>query len=670
MKFLETAIYSVILKTCYYLEETGRKDSFERFPYLGVLAERLTEKDLEEYRCSKELSAKRYRELMVLIGGETDTVLQTAIDLCLAAMQVPEFASCLNYYTGNYVTLQLAYQLEGIEYPDYSDVEKKLKCIELVCRVDWRKEPVHYAQIEGNNRLLSYLMGEESMDPALNGWAECFSGEDNLHPMFIRGSMAAEGAEFIKEGGMVIQISGKGGRRFLSKHTARLLEKEILLTDTAKFPLPGGRDFEEMRTHLLREVFLRKGMICIYGLTREWMAEGKVTEKDFWDFAVLPFCRAGIPVIICSEHGIGFHSGAGAGQKCIELKEISRQEREEVWRGFSELYGFTVDCAGYSVRYRLSASEIAKAAKIWLNTRGTGTEDMEFSRICYEILCAGEPDTAGTIIRPSVKFSDLIVPEQTKKILNQICCGAAKSYQLYEEWNLKQKYPYGRAMTVLMAGPPGTGKTMTAHVLAGELGVLLYQVDLSHILDKYIGETEKHLEKVFDFAEKTNMLLFFDEADSMFGRRGEVTEGKDRYANMEVSYLLQRIEQYEGIIVLATNFYHNIDKAFLRRMKYVLQYQPPEKTLRLKMWKSCIPNELPMEELDFIYLAEQFEMPGGMIKNIIFYACVTALYEKKKLNMEHVLSAVKAEYEKMERNVDREFWGKYGHLMLEEREEI
>lgn len=204
---------------------------------------------------------------------------------------------------------------------------------------------------------------------------------------------------------------------------------------------------------------------------------------------------------------------------------------------------------------------------------------------------------------------------------------------------------------------------MTAHALAKELGIPLYQVDLSHVLDKYIGETEKHLEQIFAFAAKARPVLFFDEADSLFGKRGEVTEGKDRYANMEVSYILQRIEQFDGVVVLATNFYNNIDKAFLRRMKYVLKYQSPDAEIRRSIWEDCLPPQLPREELDLDFLACQFDFTGGMIKNVVYVACVMAVQQGTNLTMEHILLAVRAEYEKMERTVTKDVWGEYGYLL-------
>lgn len=435
----------------------------------------------------------------------------------------------------------------------------------------------------------------------------------------------------------------------------------------------------QFQTALFHELFFHKGMLCIYGVTGEFLRAMQMEEGDFLKKLVLPFLENGTGVILCTGTEVHFPGEGRFFVPCVELEELTRAEREAVFRGFAELYGFSMDCGQYSVRYRLSASEIARALGLWRSVESEGaeertqcvgaenrkTEEMRFSGICYEILQEEQEKSLGKVLYPSVALTDLKVPVSFGETLGQICCSMKEGHRIFEEWNLTGQYPYGRAVTVLLAGPPGTGKTMTAHGLARELGIPLYQVDLSHIMDKYIGETEKHLEQVFAFAEKTNMILFFDEADSLFGKRGEVTEGRDRYANMEVSYILQRIEQFEGMVVLATNFYNNIDKAFLRRMKYVLKYQLPDEAIRRSIWESCLPPELPGAELNVDYLAGQFEFTGGMIKNVVFNACVMAKYEGGQLDMEHILRAIRAEYEKMEWTVSKGMWGEYEYLMDE-----
>lgn len=673
MSFLETTIYRIIVRSYIYLEQTGRENSFDRFPFLRVLTERLTEEALEEWQFDTGLQAQRYRRLlsrMIEDDSPKTDILCTAFDLCLATMYVPEFTAYLTYYTGNPATIQLACEIEGFGYVDYSVVCQILKKIDKACLVDWENPLLPYAAITGDNLLLAYLTGETDMTQILHGQAVQFWQGAKLHPMFIRKNLAEEGARWLEDSqisfhGRVLHICGKGGRRFLAKHISLILRKKLLLISgrgCSCFFESGG---ETQKRNLVRCAFLQEAAVCIHDITASLLSQLQTTEEAFLISVVLPFLEANIPVILCTDSDVRFLSVDQIPVWNLELKETTREEREAVFHGFGDLYHLSIDPSLYSVRFRLSASEIAKAVET-LPCKSQ-REAKELSKICDTILYSKQKQILGKILYPSVSFADLKVPESIQSTLGHICTSVKEGYRIFEDWNLKHLYPYGRAVTVLITGPPGTGKTMTAHVIANELGIALYQVDLSLVMDKYIGETEKHLEQIFSFAERSNPVLFFDEADSLFGKRGEVAEGKDRYANMEVSYILQRIEQFDGIVILATNFYHNIDKAFLRRMKYVLKYQAPDKSLRKCIWEACLPPELPRESLDIDFLAQQFDLTGGTIKNAIYIGCVMAIHEGIPLNMRHIMRAVKAEYEKMERMVTKDMWGTYGYL-IEDRD--
>ena len=670
MKYVETAINIAITRTYYYMENLGRVNSFEHFPYLAMLCGSLTEEDVKSWERNESAQAERYWKLLKSISNDTtvDQVVHTALDLCLAAACVPEFANYLNYYTGKMVNIQLAFELEGNNFPSYGEVADRLHQLEKICAVDRRKGSLSYAALEADRRLLAYLFEEEEAynvamrEPVFES-GEWFLCTESLHPMYVRKETAEECAGWIQNSGKqsVVQIAGEGGSRFLAKHIARLLGKDLFFIPIKRCMEYFDEEIEELKGNLIRELFWGSGMLCLYGITRDIHKEGQDVESVLWKHIVSPILEMDVPILFCTDERF-FINDHGLSVKRVELKSLSREERQQVFEGFASLYGLAIDSAKYSVRYRLSAGEIAKAVDLW-RQKGTLT-DQAFSYISTQILSNKMEKTLGHISYPSARFDDLKVPEEVCKKLDDICYSVLNGYQLFEKWGLKQQYLYGKAITVMLSGPPGTGKTMTAHTIAGELGIPLYQVDLSKVLDKYIGESEKHLEEIFSFAEKTNVVLFFDEADALFGKRGKVTDGKDRYSNMEVAYILQRIENFEGIVVLSTNFYNNIDKAFLRRMKYVLKYHIPDKDIRCSIWESCLPAEEFRDFLDIIYLAEQFEFTGGMIKNVVLAACVVAMRDGNLLSMEHILQAIRAEHEKMEWPVSAETWGAYGYLMV------
>jgi SpoVK/Ycf46/Vps4 family AAA+-type ATPase len=209
----------------------------------------------------------------------------------------------------------------------------------------------------------------------------------------------------------------------------------------------------------------------------------------------------------------------------------------------------------------------------------------------------------------------------------------------------------------LFAGPSGTGKTMAAEVIAGELGLDLYRIDLSAVVSKYIGETEKNLRRVFDAAESGGAVLLFDEADALFGRRSEVKDSHDRYANIEVSYLLQRMESYRGLAILTTNLKQSLDVAFVRRLRFIVQFPYPDAAHREQIWRNMFPPETPVEGLDFSRLAA-LNVAGGSIRNIALNAAFLAADAGEPVRMRHLLAATEAEAVKLERPlIDREIAG-------------
>ncbi len=235
----------------------------------------------------------------------------------------------------------------------------------------------------------------------------------------------------------------------------------------------------------------------------------------------------------------------------------------------------------------------------------------------------------GTVARrvaPGFAWSDLVLPEDTHDIIQEFLGFARHRARLLEEWGFDKKLPYGRGVSAILAGPPGTGKTMVAQLVARDLGYDLYVIELSQVVNKYIGETEKNLARVFDEAERSHAVLFFDEADALFARRTEVKSSNDRYANLEVNYLLQRMESYDGVTLLATNLEQGIDEAFKRRVRFTVQFEMPEPDVRAQLWRSMFPKETPLAgDVDWNRLAQRWEMAGGYIKKAAVRAAARAL---------------------------------------------
>ena len=207
--------------------------------------------------------------------------------------------------------------------------------------------------------------------------------------------------------------------------------------------------------------------------------------------------------------------------------------------------------------------------------------------------------------------------------------------------DLERKSPTGGGISVIFAGPPGTGKTMAAQVMASELCLDLYRIELPAVVSKYIGETEKNLEEIFEQASKSQVILFFDEADVLFSKRTEVRDSNDKYSNMEAAFLLQKMEEYEGITVLATNFLQNFDEAFKRRMKFIIDFPFPGPEERRQIWRQAFPAEVPVDgELDFDFLAGAFELSGSNIKNSVLHAAFLAAASGEAVSMRHVIAGV------------------------------
>jgi SpoVK/Ycf46/Vps4 family AAA+-type ATPase len=340
----------------------------------------------------------------------------------------------------------------------------------------------------------------------------------------------------------------------------------------------------------------------------------------------------------------------------IDISTISYPERRQIWeRAFKNDNNLTreVDLTEIAGKFKFTSGQIGSAVTLARNmaiwndpVNGTIT-----SRDLYAACRKQSREKLNSLarkIQPIYRWQDIILPSDQMEQLREIANYVAHYHTVYSDWGFGRKLSTGKGLNVLFAGASGTGKTMAAEVIASELGIDLYKIDLSSIVSKYIGETEKNLDRIFREGQTSNAILFFDEADALFGKRSDVRDSHDRYANIEVAYLLQRMDEYEGIVILATNLRKNMDEAFARRMHYTLEFPVPEEADRYRIWQTIFPVEAPLsKDLDLKFMARQFKITGGNIKNIALNAAFLATLNGGVISTETLIKATKREFQKI-----------------------
>jgi SpoVK/Ycf46/Vps4 family AAA+-type ATPase len=330
-------------------------------------------------------------------------------------------------------------------------------------------------------------------------------------------------------------------------------------------------------------------------------------------------------------------------------------ERKQLWKICLESYENSVGEANIedlAARFKLSGGQIRDAvstAQGFAASRGRekavlSIEDLY--RACRN-RSSLKLNSLARKINPRRKWEELILAAPVKEQLEEICAFVRHKETVYSEWGFDKKLSLGKGLNILFAGPSGTGKTLAAEIIAGEVGLDLYKIDISGIVSKYIGETEKNLKKIFGEAEIGNAILFFDEADALFGKRSEINDSHDRYANIEVNYLLQQMEEHEGIIILASNYKKNLDDAFIRRLQFAVEFPIPDEAARKEIWIGMFPENARLgEDVDFNFLSK-FKLTGGNIKNIALLAAVLAADSSGVIGMKEILKGLKREFQKM-----------------------
>lgn len=353
----------------------------------------------------------------------------------------------------------------------------------------------------------------------------------------------------------------------------------------------------------------------------------------------------------------------------LYMKPMSLLETKKFWELTAQAYVLEEDMfiGTMANKFQLTQGKIRRifenAEKKRIQRKETCITEEIITEECYEVIEQNMGKKA-VKVPAAYRMEDLILPKKQKQKLLDACNQVRYKYKVYEEWGFQKKVSYGKGVSMAFVGPPGTGKTMAAQVIAKELGMELYKVELSAIVSKYVGETEKNMDEIFEQARKSQVILFFDEADALFSKRSEGKETTDKYSNMEAAFLLQKMEAYEGITILATNLFHHFDEAFKRRLKMIVEFPLPDEKDRKRLWQTMLPSEMKVGEIDFDYLAKQFELSGSNIRNILLHSAFLAAAKGKCMDMEEIIPAIKNEYAKNGKNLLKEDVSEY-YMYLE-----
>jgi hypothetical protein len=414
--------------------------------------------------------------------------------------------------------------------------------------------------------------------------------------------------------------------------------------------LPGFPANEPVELEAFSRLWQRESVLSRAGLLVELDESYTPTQLEY----ILNHFRG--PVVFASTRRM-----PAVGRKIVVLEppEISRSELTQFFRQRAAPWADSLNgCLDQVVdQFQLSFEQIQNVGTQL--TAPTDDKSPEAVRQRLWHACRNHArqnmDAMAQRVEAIATWDDLVLPELAMETLKRIADQVRHRHTVYDSWGFRQQSNRGFGISALFVGDSGTGKTMAAEVIANELQLDLYRIDISQVVNKYIGETEKNLNQVFHAAERSGAILLFDEADALFGKRSEVKDSHDRYANIEISFLLQRMEAYNGLAILTTNMRKTIDTGFLRRLRFVVNFPFPDRHYRSQIWQRVFPNQTPLNGLEYQKLAK-LNIAGGSIKNIALNAAFIAAKDKQALGMAHVIQAARTEYIKMEKLLNDSEW--------------
>ncbi|WP_345940568.1 ATP-binding protein [Nostoc sp. UIC 10630] len=461
---------------------------------------------------------------------------------------------------------------------------------------------------------------------------------------------------------LYFQGTDRTGKRHTAQILAKTLEVPLLVADLAKM-VEDKANFEEKLQLLWREAWFFNRLLYLDNFDILYLQDHQVLYQSFLRELEK---NIGITILSGVQNWIPT-AKAATGLITVPFTIPEPSQRRECWQTHLKVAQISIEDRELDVlcdRFLLAPDQIADAVATAYNTarwqqlnstkynsdRKTEKPLLPFFNLCSAARAQSGHDLANLAqkITPKYTWDDIVLHPNQITQLKEICKEAEYRDLVHQKWGFADKLSLGKGLNVLFSGFSGTGKTMAAEVIAHQLQLDLYKIDLSQIVSKYIGDTEKNLNRIFHAASNSNAILFFDEADALFGKRSEVQDARDRYANIEVGYLLQKMEEYKGIAILTTNLRSNIDTAFERRLRFIIEFPLPDTKNRYLIWQRIFPKIAPCSsELDLEFLAENFDITGANIRNISLTAAFLAADDGKVITMKHLIGALRREYQKM-----------------------
>jgi SpoVK/Ycf46/Vps4 family AAA+-type ATPase len=640
-EYLTAELDIIRQKLEYYIEQGEKKDSplldtVDSENFNDSIRHKFGDSTLERLCSIFNLSPFERDIILLCAGVELDSRFAA---LCAKAADDPHKPYC---------TFNLA--LSILDKPHWSALNpnsalRRWKLIEIQSG-----QSLTSSSLRIDERILHYLTGISYVDERLQGIIFNVKNNEEL-PESYNASAQKINSIWKRNNNSVIQLTGNDSLilRTITSTASNLINANLYILNASDIPV-NAADRIMLSRLWEREASLGKNILLIECDQAENSDKAKALKVFLEDTQAVILISGTEEIKNCSRKIIS-----------LNLKRMSVEEQYSLWQKalgpMSEKLNGQIEKA--AVHFNLNASDIYSAAESVIEENQFSTDaelKKKFWNIC-RLQASRNLESLAQKIESSVSWDDIVLPESQIKILKEIAVHLKQSYKVYDTWGFKNKSSRGMGITALFSGSSGTGKTLAAEILANELQLDLYRIDLSSVVSKYIGETEKNLKKVFDTAEESGAILLFDEADALFGKRSEVKDSHDRYANIEVSYLLQRMELYRGLAILTTNLKSSLDTAFLRRIRFVLQFPLPDFKQRTEIWQNIFPKKVPLEKLDINKLAK-LNLTGGNIQNIALNAAFIAADKNENVSMKHLLHASKNEYVKLEKTLtDMEIQG-------------